>query len=424
LELILSKVFLLNHDRTPLEPVNPARARILLTKGKAAVLRLYPFTIILKEQIESTQTQLRLKLDPGSKTTGLAVLNDGTGEVVFAAELTHRGGLIKDSLLSRRALRRGRRNRHTRYRQARFLNRIKTKKNGWLPPSLMSRLYNIMTWVNRLQRTCPIGNISQELVRFDTQLMQNPEISGVEYQQGELAGYETREYLLEKWGRKCAYCGKQNVPLQVEHINPRARGGSNRISNLTLACQPCNQKKGTRTAAEFGYPDIQAKARQSLKDSAAVNATRWALFNKLKDTGLPVETGSGGLTKYNRHRHSLSKTHWLDAACVGLSTPSNLTIKKVSVLKINAKGWGSRQMCNTNKYGFPISHRTNKISYMGFQTGDFVIAKIPVGKFKGVHKGRVSIRQRPNFQVNKIDFHAKYCTKLHSKDGYSYELIR
>ena len=151
-----------------------------------------------------------------------------------------------------------------------------------------------MTWVARLQRLCPLGALSQELVKFDAQAMQNPEIAGVEYQQGTLAGYETRAYLLEKWQRRCAYCKRTDAPLQVEHLTPRARGGSDRVSNLTLACEPCNRAKGTQTAAEFGFPELQAQAKLPLKDAAAMNATRWALYERLKATGLPVETGTGG----------------------------------------------------------------------------------------------------------------------------------
>jgi 5-methylcytosine-specific restriction endonuclease McrA len=117
------------------------------------------------------------------------------------------------------------------------------RPDGWLPPSLESRLANVVTWVRRLCRLAPVTAISQELVKFDTQALVNPEIAGVEYQQGTLAGYELREYLLEKWGRRCAYCKATGVPLQVEHIVPKVRDGSNRASNLTLACRNCNQKK-------------------------------------------------------------------------------------------------------------------------------------------------------------------------------------
>jgi hypothetical protein len=188
----MSKVFILDTKKRPLVPCHPARARQLLKKGKAAVYRKYPFTIILKREVSQVDNQpLRLKIDPGSKTTGLAILNDNTGDVVWAAELQHRGQQIKKSSTKRRAIRRSRRYRKTRYREPRFNNR--TRPKSWLPPSLMSRVYNIETWVRRLRKFCLITAISLELVKFDTQAMQNPEISGVEYQQGYLFGYEVRE---------------------------------------------------------------------------------------------------------------------------------------------------------------------------------------------------------------------------------------
>ena len=184
----MQKVFVLDTNKKPLTPCRPKRARQLLKEGKAAVFRRYPFTLILKVAYpEAKPRALRVKLDPGSKTSGVAVVTEETGEVVFAAELEHRGSTIKAKLDARRAIRRSRRNRKTRYRQARFLNR--PRPVGWLSPSLQSRIANAITWVKRLLRLAPIQAISQELVCFDMQAMQNPEISGVEYQQGTLAGY-------------------------------------------------------------------------------------------------------------------------------------------------------------------------------------------------------------------------------------------
>jgi 5-methylcytosine-specific restriction endonuclease McrA len=258
----MSKVFVLDAEKSPLNPVHSAKARQLLRNKKAAVYRRFPFTIIIKKlspvqllRINKAEQKgfikpakpvqpLRLKLDPGAKFTGIALVNDTTGEVVFASELKHRGFAIRDALTSRGQLRRSRRSRKTRYRKPRFLNR--TRPEGWLAPSLQSRVENIKTWVERLRKLAPIQAISQELVRFDMQLMRNPNIQGKDYQQGTLAGYETREFLLEKWNRHCAYCSAENVPLQIEHIHPRAKGGSNSITNLTLSCEKCNTKKGTR----------------------------------------------------------------------------------------------------------------------------------------------------------------------------------
>jgi 5-methylcytosine-specific restriction endonuclease McrA len=383
---------------------------------------MVPFTIILKAAVTAANpAPLRVKLDPGSRTTGLALVDDSEGVVVFAAELHHRGAAIKQALDARRAVRRSRRTRKTRHRAARFLNR--RRKAGWLPPSLESRVCNVVTWVNRLRRLAPITAISLELVRFDTQQMQNAEISGIEYQHGELAGYEVREYLLEKWHRCCAYCGATDLPLQVEHIMPRSRGGTNRVSNLTLACEPCNQAKGNQTAVEFGYPEIQAQAQQPLKDAAAVNTTRWALYQALQATGLPVEIGTGGRTKYNRVQRGLPKTHWLDAACVGESTPTVLDVAAVIPLMITAIGWGNRQMCGTNKYGFPIRHRARQKHQFGYQRGDLVRARVPNGKYAGLYIGRVTVRARGTFRINGVDVHRRHCERLMQADGYRYQIV-
>ena len=356
------------------------------------------------------------------------MVNDITGEVVFAADLKHRGFVIREALTSRRQLRRSRRNRKTRYRQPRFLNI--TRPKGWLPPSLQSRIENIKTWVERLRKFAPIEAISQELVRFNMQLMRNPDIQGKEYQQGTLAGYETREFLLEKWNRECAYCGAKDVPLQIEHIQPRAKGGSNSITNLTLSCKKCNTKKGNKDVKEFLKKDpvkqekILRETQKSLSDAASVNATRFALLETLKSTGLPVETGSGGLTKFNRCQQRLQKTHWLDAACVGLSTPK-LIIKGVKPLLISAMGHGSRQSCTTNKFGLTKCQRARTKFHFGFQTGDIAQAIVTNGKKIGVYKGRIATRASGSFNISTANgliqgISYRYLKHIHKKDGYGY----
>lgn len=272
----MQRVFVLDKNKAPLMPCHPARARELLRKGKAAVLKCNPFTIILLNR-EGGETQgSELKVDPGSKTTGVAIVIEAKRgqKVVHAAEIEHRGQEIKGSLDSRRANRRSRRNRKTRYRQPRFDNRIRTE--GWLPPSLCSRVGNVITYAKKLQRLIPLSHIQVETVRFDTQKMDNPEIKGVEYQQGCLKGYEVREYLLEKWKRTCAYCNAQNVPLEIEHVIPKSKGGSDRVSNLTIACHPCNQKKNNQAIEIFlakktsVLDKILKNLKQPLKDAATV----------------------------------------------------------------------------------------------------------------------------------------------------------
>ena len=436
-------VFVLDKQGRPLMPCSEKRARLLLARGRARVHRVVPFVIRLVDRSYGSCAfqPLRVKLDPGSKTTGLALVRDiesidqTTGEVIREAavqnlfELVHRGRQISEALTARRQLRRRRRG-NLRYRAPRFLNRG-NKQRGWLAPSLKHRVDTTLAWVKRLQRWAPITAISTELVRFDMQKLQNPEITGVDYQQGTLAGYELREYLLEKWSRKCAYCGAEHVPLQIEHIHPTARGGSNRASNLCLACEPCNRKKAAQPVEVFLARDpkrlaaILAQARRPLKDAAAVNATRWALVAALKGTGLPVETASGGRTKFNRCRLSLPKTHALDAACVG--DVAVVCAWQRPTLAIKCMGRGSYQRTRLDKYGFPRGYLMRSKQVYGFQTGDRVRADVPDGKHTGIHVGRVAVRATGNFNIQTGNgvvqgISHKHCRIVQRGDGYAYAL--
>jgi 5-methylcytosine-specific restriction endonuclease McrA len=286
-----------------------------------------------------------------------------------------------------------------------------------------------MSWVSRYRRWVPITQIVVETVRFDTQLLANPEISGIEYQQGTLYGYEVREYLLERWGRKCAYCDAQNVPLEVEHIQPKGRRGSDRVSNLTLACHGCNQAKGSQPVEIFLGNDperlkrIKSEIETSLTDIAAVNATRTSILKGLFKTNLPVEVSTGGKTEFNRARLNVPKTHALDAACTG-NTPG-LQHWNMQALAIKAAGRGSYQRTNLDSFGFPRGSLMRQKKTKGFQTGDMVCAVVPKGKRIGRHSGRVSVRARGSFNIQTAsgtvsNINHKYCRMIQRADGYGY----
>lgn len=438
-------------------PCSEARARKLLAAGRARVHRLFPFAIRLIDRHQETSKlqPMRLSLDPGSKVTGMALarmeeqINPQSGEISapvmhisFLMELLHRGQAIKDGLQARAAMRRARRGRHTRYRASRFLNR--SKPQGWLAPSLRHRVDTTLSWVNRLRILAPITHLAQELVRFDTQLIQAQAegrqdfgIEGADYQRGTLAGVEVGEYLLAKWNRRCAYCDKQGVPLQKEHIVPKARGGSNRVSNLTLACGPCNQEKGAMDIREFlakqpqRLARILAHAKAPLKDAAAVNNTRWALLQRLKDTSLPVSTASGGQTKFNRTRFDIPKTHALDAACVG--QVGDVRRPAQPSLQVKCMGRGTRQRTRLDKYGFPRGYLMREKSVQGFRTGDMVKANVPASSKKaGIHTGRVAVRKTGSFNIQTLvdgknvviqGISHRCCRVLARGDGYSYQLV-
>ena len=437
---IVMPVFVLDRKKTPLMPCSEKRARLLLERKQAVVHKMAPFTIRLKERVGGEIQPVRLKLDPGSKTTGISLVQEEdavspeTGEtkktahVLFLGELEHRGRRIRDRLSARRAFRRRRRSK-LRHRKPRFDNR--TRPEGWLPPSLQHRVDTTMAWVNRLRLLAPVVAISQELVRFDLQKMENPEIEGREYQQGTLFGTEIREYLLEKWGRSCAYCSMENVPLEIDHIHPRSKGGSDRISNLTLSCRPCNQKKGNRDVKDFlaKKPDalkrLLARAKAPLRDATAVNATRWNLFERLKRTGLPVETGSGGRTKWNRTRLGIPKTHSLDAACVG--EVDRVVGWTCPALSIRTTGRGSYQRTRLDAFGFPRGFLTRTKTHFGFATGDLVRAIVAKGKKTGTHLGRVAVRASGSFNIRTVSgivqgLSHKVCRLVQRADGYGYSL--
>jgi 5-methylcytosine-specific restriction endonuclease McrA len=364
--------------------------------------------------------------------TGVAIVRENPKDpskqiVLHLAEVSHRGRAIRKRMTQRAMFRRRRRTANLRYRQPRFNNR--TKPKGWLPPSIQSRADNILSWCNRYRALVPIGAVEIESVRFDTQLLDNPEITGIGYQNGTLAGYEQREYLLEKWGRRCAYCNAENVPLEIEHIHPKVRGGSKRISNLTLACRPCNQSKGSRDVSEFlsGEPErlakVLAQSKRPLASTAALNACRNAMFFGLRETGLPVNGWSGGRTKFNRNTLGVPKTHALDAACVGIV--SRLEVWNMQTLRIKATGRGSYQRTRLDSHGFPHGYLTRSKTVHGFRTGDLVRAIVPSGKKAGTHTGRVAVRARGSFDIQTgsgtiQDINWKLCRRAMPDDGYTY----
>ena len=418
-------VFVLDKHQKPLMPCCEKRARLLLNRRKAYVHSMYPFTIRLAHRTvaQSVLQPIRCKIDPGSKTTGIAVVREKEEEqfVLSLIEITHRGSSIRNSLQARTAKRKRRRF-HLRYRPKRYANR--RKPAGWLAPSLSHRVESTLSWINRLRIRTPLTAISCERVRFDTQKLLNPEIEGLEYQQGTLLGYEIREYLLEKWGRQCAYCDAQNIPLQIDHITPKSLGGSNRIDNLTLACSDCNLKKSNAFLEDFSPKRAKTIAsKPPLQNAAAVNSTRNALWQKLTSLPLPCEAGTGGQTKYNRTRLAIPKTHALDAACTG--TLSQLHHWQIPTLHVRSTGRGAYQRTRSNRFGFPRGFLTRQKQIHGFQTGDQVKALVPSGKKKGSHIGRVAIRASGSFNIQTPHglvqgISSKHCRLIQRADGYHY----
>lgn len=296
-------------------PTTPRRARLFLQSKRAQIVQREPFTIQLRVETTCYTQPVTVGVDTGSQTVGIAAI--ANGQTLLQAEM-HLRTDVSEKLTQRRGYRRACRSRKTRYRTPRFANR--RGKADWLPPSVCSKLAATLKAILFVARLLPVKRINVEIASFDTQKLRDPEIAGIAYQQGSLFGYQVREYILQKWGRNCAYCEAKDRALQVEHIVPKARGGSDRVDNLTLACESCNQRKGKQTASEFGFPAIQAQACLPLRDAAHVSGLKTALLAQLRQHfgAEHIQVRYGYQTKYQRIQVlNFPKAHAYDAVAIG-----------------------------------------------------------------------------------------------------------
>ena len=315
-------VYVLNKDGHPLMPTSRhGKVRHLLKEGKAKVIKRCPFTIQLLYDSTNYTQPISLGVDAGSKVIGLSATTN-TKEL-FASNITIRNDIV-NLLSTRRQNRRTRRSHKTRYRQPRFNNRVSSKKQGWLAPSIQNKVETHLTCIKRVYDILPITNIVVEVASFDIQKIKNPSISGVEYQQGEqLNFWNVREYVLHRDNHTCQCCkgkSKDNI-LNVHHIESRKTGG-NAPNNLITLCETCHTKyhKGL-----IKLPKT-IKRGMSFRDAAFMGIMRWAFYNKLKTMYPNVSLTYGYITKNIRINNNLPKDHYIDARCISghpLATPLN-----------------------------------------------------------------------------------------------------
>ena len=418
-------VFVLDKSKKPLDMITNAQARILLRNKQAVVHKVYPFTIRLKDNsCVSKDRAYTVKLDPGSKHTGIAIVDDNN-QVVMLAELEHRGHIIKRNIDKRRAVRRSRRNRKTRYREARFLNR--TKPEGWLAPSVKSRADNVINFIKKYKKLINIDKVMIENVSFDTaQMASDTKLWGNDYQQGNLYQKEIRSFIFSRSDGKCVYCGAKAE--EIDHVIPRRNGGTNSTYNLVATCRSCNEKKSNLTLKAFGklmhkdYSHLEPKKLH--KDAAIVQSARNYMVREITNIIPDTKSYEAWLTKYNRDELGLPKEHYYDALSVG-EIPNNFDFSTDKILIISAKGRGSRQMCSMDSYGFPRTSAKSSKTVKGFQTGDIVKAIVTKGSKQGEYLGRVIVRSKGSFSIAHNNYIVdgignKYCHLIQKGDGYSY----
>ena len=418
-------VIVIDKRKRPCNTISAAYARILLFTKQAVIHKRFPFTIRLRnDNAVLKDRNYTVKLDPGSRTTGVAI-TDNQDQVVMLAEIEHRGHIIKRNLNSKRAIRHFRRQRKTRYREARFQNR--TRPEGWLAPSIKSRADNVINFIKKYKKLINVNKVMIENVSFDTaQMSSDTKLWGSDYQQGPLYDTNLRDFIFSKTKGRCSYCGEKAE--EIDHIISRSNGGTNSTYNLTPACRSCNEKKSNLSLKEFGklmnkdYSQLEPKKLP--KDAAIVQSARNYMVKEITRIVPDTTTYDAWLTKYNRDQLGLSKQHYYDALSVG-EIPTKFNFLTDKILQISAKGRGSRQMCRMDSYGFPRTSAKSSKTVKGFQTGDIVKVVVPSGSKAGEYFGRVAVRSRGFFDIKTKSSLAKnigykFCCLLQRNDGYSY----
>ena len=333
-------VYVLNKYGKPMMPTTRyGRVRRLLRKGLAVVVDYRPFTIQLAYDTPNGVQEVSLGVDAGAKHVGFSATTKK--KVLFEAELLLRSDIV-EKLSTRREFRRARRNRKTRYRKPRFLNRTKTKKPGWLAPSVRQKVDCHIHWISKIRKLLPISKITVETAQFDTQLLKAQEQGlplpqGTDYQKGEQLGFvNVREYVLFRDGHKCQCCkGKsKDTKLHVHHIESRKTGGD-APNNLITLCSECHAKYHR---GEIKLPKT-ARRGTSLRDAAVMGIMRKALFNRLKEeigNEIPCFETYGYITKHTRTKAGLPKEHAIDARCISGNPGAESDGKYLNIRKLRA----------------------------------------------------------------------------------------
>src|SRR5437660_2836814 len=295
-------------------PCQPRKARLLLKAGKAKVVRMVPFTIQLLYGSSGYKQEVTLGVDAGTRYIGVSATTEK--KVLFEAEVKPRTD-IQAKLSSRQQFRRARRNRKTRYRKARFLNR--KKPEGWLAPSVQHRVDAHVKTIKLVHKLLPVSKTTLEVAQFDIQKLRNPEIEGKEYQEGlQLGFWNVREYVLFRDNHCCQWCqGKsKDLILNIHHIESRKTGGD-RPDNLITLCETCHDLIH-RTHQER---NIERKGG-SLRDASQMGIMRRRIYHEAKAQYPNVHLTYGYLTKHTRIMHGLEKSHVIDARCISGHPPA------------------------------------------------------------------------------------------------------
>ena len=308
-------VYIVDMNGQPLMPThNGAKVRVLLKQKRAKVVSKCPFTIKLLYESTNFTQPLTLGVDTGSKYVGSAVINDATSEIIYESQVELRDD-IKQKMDRRRQFRRTRRSK-LRYRPMRFNNRNASKRKERYSPTLISKFQGHVREIKFVTSILPVNDIVLEVGEFDPQLLQDPTLAyhKWDYAKGELYQQENfKQAAKARDGYKCQCCGKKNCRLEVHHLLPRSRGGSDKLVNLITLCSDCHHLAHSSEEQLLVFQKkFGKKAKDTLRYAAQMNVLRHMLQGEYPDAELTY----GFITKEMRIVFSLEKSHMIDACCV------------------------------------------------------------------------------------------------------------
>lgn len=331
--------FVLNRHGKPLMPCKPQKAKILLKKGLAKVVRRSPFVIKLKYGSSGYKQKLTGGLDSGSKVIGSAVTNEKE-DVLYQAETLLRGEEIKSKMDQRRMYRRSRRGRKTRYRKPRFLNRRASTKLNRLPPSLRHKVESHLKEKKFIESILPITDWRVELASFDIHAISNPNVSKIAwwtYQRGDMYGFQNlKQYVLKRDGYLCQSCKKKtknNAELHVHHILFKSNGGTDTKNNLITLCKPCHDKLHKRKNAQTHSSKLKPKPTNT-KHATEIGV----VASQIRKHFGEFEETFGFITKVDRMELGLEKRHFVDAAVIASKGRPIKLLSQTLIRKYVAKG--------------------------------------------------------------------------------------
>ena len=321
--------YVLNKKGEPLMPCSERTARELLKSGKARMVSLEPFVIKLKYGSSGYKQKITVGCDSGSKVAAFAAVTEK--KVVYLSEVKLRQD-IKSNMDQRRAFRRTRRFRKTRYRKPRFNNR---KSERSLTPTVRSKVDSHKRELGYIKKCLPIQETIIETASFDIHKITNPKVSSSGYQEGRMKDfYNVKQYVLHRDGYKCQTCKKDKTKLHVHHIIFRSNGGTNSPDNLITLCKQCHDKLHLSEDAESTSKKLSSK----LKRKKTLDALQVSTIGAYLKKELVFTETFGYETKYKRESLGLEKTHYNDAICIALTDNPSVQIscnllKKVHIAK-------------------------------------------------------------------------------------------